>query len=98
MRPLSTGGWPAGSAPEPRIAFARGAWTADAFVGEAALRHVLGAVDVAQVHDYWPLEQAADAVEVEGPERLPLGDDDERVRTLDAAVGAARVLDVLQYA
>ena len=35
--------------------------------------------------------------EVEGAERIPFRDDDQRVGSVDAAIGALRVLDVLQH-
>src|SRR5579883_1603269 len=58
----------------------------DAVVDEAELRHLVGAIDVAQVDQDRLLHRLLDALEIEGAELLPFGDADERVGALGAGV------------
>src|SRR5258708_12698369 len=48
---------------------------------------VLGAIDIAQVHQHGLLHHPLEALEVEGAKLLPFGDDDEGVAVFGAGVG-----------
>src|SRR5712692_7981429 len=79
--------------PAPPVTTARKSGTADAPVDEAAFAHCLGVEDVAAVDDHGTAHQALDAIEVEVAKLVPLGDDEQRVRTGRHGVGVLAVLD-----
>jgi len=56
-------------------------------------RHLGGLVDVAQVDDDRSLHQQLDTVEVQGPELVPFGQDDQGVGALGGFVGAGLEVD-----
>ena len=68
----------------------------DAHIGESVLGEIVGPVDVAQVDEDRLLERVPDALEVEGPEGVPFGDDDEGVGALSAGIGILGVLDAVE--
>src|SRR5205807_1988296 len=62
----------AGAVPRPPSLLPR---AADAVVDEAGARHLVGAVDVAQVDDHRLRHRLLEAVEIERAKKLPFGDD-----------------------
>src|SRR6266851_2888144 len=79
--------------PAPPVTTARKSGTADAPVDEAAFAHRLGVEDVAAVDDHRTAHQAFDPIEVELAKLVPLGDDEQRVRTGGHGVGVLAILD-----
>ena len=57
---------------------------------------VLGLVDVAQVHQHRGAHQGTDALQVEGAEGVPFGDDDQDVGALGGGVGVGAEVDAGQ--
>ena len=69
---------------------------ADALVAEAERAHRLQRIDVAQVDHHRLAQGGFYPRKVEGAERVPFGDDDQRVGAFEAGVGAAGEFDAGQ--
>jgi hypothetical protein len=52
-------------------------------------------IDVAQIDHHRRAQRSLDAAKVEGAERVPFGDDDQRVGALEAGIGAAGEFDAV---
>jgi len=69
---------------------------ADADVTNSQRLHRLYRIDVAQIDDDRRSEACLDAGEIEGPELVPFGDNDSRICSIQAGVGAVGELDARQ--
>ena len=71
---------------------------ADAFIDKAERRHVLGAIDVAQVDDHGLRQFALQALQIERAVLHPFGHDHHGVGAAHAGVGIVAIFDIGQFA
>src|SRR5580700_5160112 len=94
MKSSLTGTRPERGRAEPHGLTGRDLPAADAVILEAGGAHLLRPVDVAQIDDERPVEELPHPPEVEGAERVPFGDQDQRVGAFHGFVGIGAVVDL----
>src|SRR5687768_16247494 len=70
--------------------------TADAEIAEAVPRHVLAAIDIAQIDQTGRYHELLQRAKIESAEFLPFGHDHQDIRPVSDLIGARAELDALE--